>query len=59
MAQDAARTDNQVLYARCDRINVGRANEDAKRIVLLRHAPWPASRLDQVYLAAPSGHMMM
>ncbi len=55
VTQDTAGTDNQVLHPRCNGGNVGRAKEDAKRIVLLRYAPEAGSRLGQVYLAAKSG----
>jgi hypothetical protein len=56
VTQDAAGTDNQVLHSRGDGVNVGRANENAKWIVLLRHAPGAGSRLGQVHLATPFSH---
>jgi len=45
VAQDAAGTDNQAFHSRGDGINVGRADENAKWIVLLRYAPRAGSRL--------------
>jgi len=56
MTQDPAWTNNQVVHPRSDGVNLGRADENTKRIVVLRHTPWSRSRLSNVHLAAPAGH---
>ena len=56
MTQNAAGTNDQVLYFRGNGVNIGRANENAKWIVLLRHAPGASSGLGEVHLAAPTRH---
>lgn len=56
VAQDSARADYEIVDPLRDFTNVRRPDEHAERIVVLRHAPRPASRLRQMYLAAPTGH---
>jgi hypothetical protein len=56
MAQDAARTNDQVVYLRSDGINIRRAYENPKWVVFLRYPPRACSRLGQMNFAAPAGH---
>jgi hypothetical protein len=50
------RTDDQVVHPRGDGVDVGRADEHAKRVVLFGHAPRAGARLSEVHFAAPPGH---
>src|SRR5690348_14156604 len=56
MAQDAARPDDKVIDARGNGRDIGRAQENAERVVILRHAPGAFAHLDEMHLAAPAAH---
>src|SRR5436189_4625068 len=56
MTQDPTRPDNQVVHPRGDGVNIGRANENAKRVVGFRHPPRAIPRLRQMHLAIPTSH---
>src|SRR5215470_10251368 len=54
--QDPTRTDNQIVHPRSDSVNIGRANENTKRIVRFRNPPRAIARLRQMHLAIPTSH---
>src|SRR5690606_8146549 len=54
MSQNAAGPHNQIVYARSNRIDLWRADEDAERVVG-RHAPAVRSA-GQVHLTTPASH---
>jgi hypothetical protein len=56
MTQRSAGADDQVVHPRGDGIDVGRADENAKGIVILWHPPRACSCLGEVYLTAPPSH---
>src|SRR4051812_28273710 len=56
VAQDAAGTDDQIVHPGSDGVDVGRADENAEGVVLLRHTPRAGSRLGQVHLTTPACH---
>lgn len=56
VTENAARSNDQVINARRDLIDIGRANEDAERVVLGGDLPGSGPSLGQMDLAMPPRH---
>jgi hypothetical protein len=55
MAQNASGSDNQIINARRNRLDVRRADEDAKGVMFDRDAPRPLACLGHMHFAVPTG----
>ena len=56
MTKNAPRADDQIINPRGNGIHLGCADEDAERVMFLRHPPRTRARLGKVHLAAPACH---